>query len=72
MLYNITMYKEDIIDIMSEAIAKSNKDLMRYQGMNDTEISEHLNWNRPALDYANEMVLEALIANGVVPGDTVE
>ena len=66
------MYKEDIIDIMSEAIAKSNEDLMRYQGMNDAEISEHLNWNRPALDYANEMVLEALIANGVVPGDTVE
>jgi hypothetical protein len=66
------MYKEDIIDIMSEAIAKSNEDLMRYQGMNDKEISEQLNWNRPALDYANEMVLDALIANGVVSKDTVE
>jgi hypothetical protein len=66
------MYKEDIVDIMSEAIAKSNRDLMRYQGMQDEEISEHLNWSRPALDYANEMVLEALIANNIVSRDTVE
>lgn len=72
MLYTVTMRKEDIVDIMSQAIAKSNEDLMRYQGMGDHEISENLNWARPSLDYANEMVLEAMIAHGIVSKDIVE
>ena len=66
------MYKEDVIDIMSAVILKSQEDMMKYRGMSDREISDNLNWSKPQIDHANELILNELLAHNIVPQDTVE
>jgi hypothetical protein len=72
MLYNNSMLKEEIIDIMSKAIEKSTEQFMKYQGLEDNQIKESMNWNRPALDYANELALAALVENNLIDPNIIE
>jgi hypothetical protein len=65
------VYKEDVIDIMSAAILKSQEDMMKYRGMSDTEISDNLNWSKPQIDHANELILNELIKHNIVPEENI-
>ena len=60
------MYKEDIVDIMSNAVEKSITAHQKQRNVSDEEISEMLQWNRPTLDYQNEKVLEEMISAGLL------
>lgn len=66
------MHKENIIDIMSAVILKSQEDMMRYRGMSEKEISDNLNWSQPQIDHANELILNELLAHNIIPQDSVE
>ena len=55
------MYKEDFVDIMSDVIERSNIDHMRHKNMPEEEIKKSTGWNRPALDYAHELIVNELV-----------
>lgn len=65
------MYKEDIVDIMSNAVEKSITAHQKQRNVSDEEISEMLQWNRPNLDYQNEKVLEEMISAGLLSVDVI-
>ena len=65
------MYKEDIVDIMSNAVEKSITAHQKQRNVSDEEISEMLQWNRPNLDYQNEKVLEEMVSAGLLSVDVI-
>lgn len=65
------MYKEDVVDIMSNAVEKSITAFQKQRNVSDEEISEMLKWKRPSLDYQNEIILEEMIRAGLLSIDVI-
>lgn len=66
------MLKEEVIDIMSAVILKSQEEMMKYRDMPANEIEQNLKWSQPQIDHANELILNELISKGIVPSSMIE
>ena len=66
------MLKEEVIDIMSAVILKSQEEMMKYREMPKHEIEQSLKWSQPQIDHANELILNELISKGIVPSSMIE
>lgn len=66
------MQKEEVIDIMSAVILKSQEEMMKYREMPQHEIEQNLKWSQPQIDHANELILNELISKGIVPSSMIE
>lgn len=66
------MFKEDIVDIMSEAIEADIIAHHRHKNVPENDIEQMVKWQRPQLDHANDIILTELINRGLVTVDVIE
>jgi hypothetical protein len=60
------MTKEDLIEIMSNSVEETNRRHAISKKMPMDEYEALVKWNRPNLDYTNEMIVEELVRRKIV------
>lgn len=66
------MFKENIVDIMSDAIEADIVAHHRHKNIPEEEIQEMIKWQRPQLDHANDVILTEMIKHGLIAVDVIE
>jgi len=60
------MTKDELVEIMSNSVEETNKKLITNIKTPPEVYEESLKWNRPSLDYINEMIVEELVRRKIV------
>jgi hypothetical protein len=60
------MTKDELVKIMSDSVEETNRRQLVTKSTPPELYEESLKWNRPSLDYMNEMIVEELVRRKIV------
>jgi hypothetical protein len=63
------MTKDELIEIMSNSVENTNRRHAASRNMPIEEYELLAKWNRPSLDYTNEMIVEELVRKNIISLD---
>jgi hypothetical protein len=60
------MTKDELVEIMSNSVEETNRRHATSRNMPIDEYEVLAKWNRPNLDYTNEMIVEELVRKNII------